>query len=409
MTGLKRNRLHLGDLDRFLCPVVGTCLTLKETQKIARHFQYVGDATAYKLHIWIIEACRKLPAVAKYVQKFLDRKYRLALNRTDAYAGRELDRVWQEALKEGQIAGAFYAIITRADAPDAVHNQVFGDIHMMSHLQGAETRAELKELVQLRKTHEALQDRLKLLSGQVVALKKEREEFKRGLSQKEAELAELRRKIVPLEQELISRREGRELNKLKAENRELAARLNQEQRTREKLEMRITKETVRQIPGMYLSPAAQDPAPETAATPGNACPLANGEKCRRFCNKLILLVGGPDRRESHYRRLVEQDFGGIFLRHDGDCRNGQARLVNLVRQAEVVICPISCTSHQAYHCAKKWCKKLNKPCLLMHNTGVGALTRTLMELAHPAGSCEGVEILEGWPQERPWRTEKQPG
>jgi hypothetical protein len=127
--------------------------------------------------------------------------------------------------------------------------------------------------------------------------------------------------------------------------------------------------------------------------------LAKGEKCRRFCNKLILLVGGPDRRESHYRRLVEQDFGGIFLRHDGDCRNGQARLVNMVRQAEVVICPISCTSHQAYHCVKKWCKKLNKPCVLMHNTGVGALTRTLMELAHPAGSCEGADICEDQHQE----------
>ncbi|MBM4294839.1 MAG: hypothetical protein FJ126_08060 [Deltaproteobacteria bacterium] len=118
MTGLKRNRHNLGDIDRFLCPLMGTCLTLKETQKIARHFQNVGDTSAHKLHVWIIEACRKLPAVAKHVQKFLDRKYRLAINRTEAYAGWELDRVWQEALKEGQIAGAFYAIITRSDASD---------------------------------------------------------------------------------------------------------------------------------------------------------------------------------------------------------------------------------------------------------------------------------------------------
>jgi flagellar biosynthesis GTPase FlhF len=394
MTGLKRNRHNLGEIDRFLCPLVGTCLTLKETQKIARHFKYVGGASAYKLHIWIIEACRKLPAVAKHVQKFLDRKYRLTINRIDAVAGQGLNLVWQEALKEGQIAGAFYAITTRVDTPEDVMQQVFGDIHMMSHLQGAEARAELKEYGQLRQANEALQERVKRLTGQVERVKNAREEFKRQLSGKEAELADLGRKLAQLEENLISLNAGQELQQLRAANLELASRLNQEQRAREKLEMRLMKEAVRQIPGMHQSPAAQDPAPEATDSEGETCPLAKGDKCRRFCNKLILLVGGPERRESHYRRLVEQDFGGIFLRHDGDCRNGQARLVNMVRQAEVVICPISCTSHQAYHCVKKWCKKLNKPCVLMHNTGVGALTRTLMELAYPAGSCEGAEICE---------------
>jgi hypothetical protein len=393
MTGLKKNRHNLGEIDRFLCPLVGTCLTLKETQKIARHFKYVGGTSVYMLHIWIIEACRKLPAVAKYVQKFLDRKYRLTINRIDACAALELNLAWQEALKEGRIAGVFYAITTREDTPKNVLNEVFGDIHMMSHLQGTEARAELKEFGQLRQSNEVLQDRVKRLTGQVEAVKIEREEFKRRLSHKEAELADLGRKFAHLEQELVSLNAGQEIHQLRAANGELTARLSQEQRTREKLEMRLMQETVRQLPCICPVPALDAPL-KASVSPEPTCPLANGEKCRRFCNKLILLVGGPERRESHYRRLVEQDFGGIFLRHDGDCRNGQARLVNMVRQAEVVICPISCTSHQAYHCVKKWCKKLNKPCVLMHNTGVGALTRTLMELAHPAGSFEGVEICE---------------
>ncbi|MBM4294840.1 MAG: hypothetical protein FJ126_08065 [Deltaproteobacteria bacterium] len=86
--------------------------------------------------------------------------------------------------------------------------------------------------MQVRKAPEALQNRLKLVTGQAATVKKDREEFKRRLSQKEAELAELRRKIAPLEQELISLTEGRDLNRLRAENRELAARLDQEQRPR---------------------------------------------------------------------------------------------------------------------------------------------------------------------------------
>lgn len=394
MTGTKRNRLNLGEIDRFLCPVVGTCLSLKETQKIARHFQYTGDASPYKLHAWTIEACRKLSAVGKYVQKFLDRKYRLAINQVDACAGRELDRLWREARQEGRIAGAFYALVTRADTPDVVLNRVFGDIHMMSHLQGAEARAEIKELVLVKQAHGALKERVKALTAQMAAAKAEREECQRVLSQKEAEIGDLKRQVARAAEEFATLSAGRDLDKLRAENRELAARLNQEMRTRKKLEMRLMQETVRQLPGHYLSPATRGGDPQVPAAQEEACPLAPGEKCRHFCNKSILLVGGPDRRESHYRRLVEQDFGGIFLRHDGDCRNGQARLVSLVKQAEIVVCPISCTSHQAYHCAKKWCKKLNKPCVLMHNTGVSALTRTLMDLARPEVSCQEAEIRE---------------
>ena len=235
-----------------------------------------------------------------------------------------------------------------------------------------------------------LRDRVKSLTGQVETLKRELHEYQRGMSAQKVTSAKLERELARVQARLFSGGEDREICDLRAENRKLALHLNREQLSREKLEQRLMQETVRQLPCIRPEAAVPDPPGEAGE---QLCPLAPGKKCHhRLCNKLILLVGGPDRRESHYRRLVEQDFGGVFLRHDGDCRNGQARLVNMVKQAEVVICPISCTSHQAYRCAKKWCKRLNKPCLLMHNTGVGALTRTLMELAHPEGSGAGAEV-----------------
>jgi hypothetical protein len=91
-------------------------------------------------------------------------------------------------------------------------------------------------------------------------------------------------------------------------------------------------------------------------------------------------VGGLDRLEPHYRSLVENDFGARFLRHDGDCKNGQARLARLVKRAEAVICPIDCNSHSASLCVKKVCKDLNKPCVLLRNSGLGVLKRTLSRL-----------------------------
>jgi dethiobiotin synthetase len=52
----------------------------------------------------------------------------------------------------------------------------------------------------------------------------------------------------------------------------------------------------------------------------------------------------------------------------------------MVKRAEAVICPINCNSHRACLCVKKLCKELNKPCVLMRNSGLGSLKRTLLEL-----------------------------
>ncbi|MFZ5452876.1 MAG: DUF2325 domain-containing protein [Thermodesulfobacteriota bacterium] len=378
----KRIRQPLISLGQFLCSIMGTCLTLKETQKIARHFRYTGDPSAYQIHTWLVEACSKMPAVAKHVQKYLTNKYRLAMNRVDAYEPGELGRAWEAALQEGETAGAYWSIITRADTPREVLVQVFGDVHMMSHLQGAETREELKELEPLRRENADLERSLKRLSAQAQAARREREELQRRLAGKEAEALDLKRQLTALEQQLAVLGPGQELARLKKENRVLAASLAREEKARERLELRLFRETVRLLPGITLPPLMQDTESEEAAAPeAEDCPLAPGEKCPRFCNKFILFVGGIDRLEPHYRGLVEQDFGAKFMRHDGDCRQGQARLVQMVKRAEAVICPLSCNSHQASLCVKKICKNLNKPCVLLRNAGLGSLKRTLSQLA----------------------------
>lgn len=378
----KRIRQPLNTLEQFLCSIVGTCLTLKETQKIARHFRYIGDPSAYQIHTWLVQACSKMPAVAKHVQKYLTNKYRLAMNRMDAYEPEELGRAWKAALQEGETAGAYWSIITRADTPGELLVQVFGDVHMMSHLQGAEVRDELKELEPLHRENARLKAQVQRSSGQAQAARREREELKRRLAGKEAEALDLKRQLTVLEQHLACLSAGQELAKLKKENRVLAAKLAREEKARERLELRLFRETVRLLPGITLPPQLQDTESDEAAAPEEEdCPLAPGEKCPRFCNKFILFVGGLDRLEPHYRGLVEQDFGARFMRHDGDCRQGQARLVQMVKRAEAVICPLSCNSHQASLCVKKICKNLNKPCVLLRNAGLGSLKRTLSRLA----------------------------
>ncbi|RJR33564.1 MAG: DUF2325 domain-containing protein [Deltaproteobacteria bacterium] len=391
----KRIRHPLSSLVQMHCSIVGTCLTLKETQKIARHFRYPDDLAPYQLHTWLVEACSKLPLVAKHVQKHLCQKYRLAMNRIDAFASEELGRAWKDALRQGETAGTYWAIITRLDTPADVLARIFGDVHMMSHLQGAETRDELKELEPLRRDNEALKEQVQRLSGQVEAVRKEREELKRLLAGKEAETLDLKRKLAGSEERLAALAAGRDLERLKKENRDLAMKLAQEQKSRERLERRLLQETVRQLPGITLPPKLKHPAAvNSLVSEEEACPLPPGERCPRFNNKFILIVGGLDRLEPHYRSLVENDFGARFLRHDGDCKNGQARLARMVKRAEAVICPIDCNSHSASLCVKKVCKDLNKPCVLLRNSGLGVLKRTLSRLGEELPTVDEESLVD---------------
>lgn len=368
-------------LPQCICSIIGTCLTLKETEKIARRFGYSGDSSPYPLHSWAVEACQKKPGMAKDTQKFLNGKYRLTMSRIDNYEGEELGRAWNEAVREGRVAGAYWAILTRVDAPHEVISRIFGEVHMMSHLQGAEVRAELQELDPLRQDNHDLQERLNKLSARLEKVNGDREEWRRRLSEQEAELSRIRHKLQQTEKDLLSLAPVGDLERLKAENRALLQQLASEKRLREKLEMRLFKEAVRQLPGAPLALEPKGMVNDTAAPLEDACPLAEGEECPRFCNKSILFVGGLERLEPHYRTLVENVFGARFMRHDGDCHNGQARLIHLVKRAEAVICPLNCTSHSASLCVKKICKDLNKPCVLLRNSGLGTLKRTLARLA----------------------------
>lgn len=390
----KRIRQPLSGLDQFMCSIVGTCLSLKETEKLARRCGYSGDTSPYQLHIWAVEACKKAPEVAKCFQKYLCRKYRLTMNRIDEFGGADLGRAWQEAVREGRVMGAYWAILTRPDAPAEVISQVFAEVHMMSHLQGAEVRDEFKELDSLRRDNCHLREQLNRFPPRLEKVKAEKEELKRRLREKEKEYSLIKAKLQQAGKELSALRQGDGLGKMKKENQVLLRQLDAERRARERLELRLMQDTVRQLPGSCLLPAVNAAEAGPAQSPPEVCPLSEG-KCHRFCDKCILFVGGLDRLEPHYRSLVENDFGGRFIRHDGDCRNGQARLVRLVERAEAVICPINCNSHSASLCVKKVCKDLNKPCVLMRNSGLGALKRTLVRLAAAESAGEGEKAVDG--------------
>jgi len=56
----------------------------------------------------------------------------------------ELLGLWKQALEHGEIAGPYWALLTHPVTDNRLVQEVFGDVHMLSHLVGAANRADIR-------------------------------------------------------------------------------------------------------------------------------------------------------------------------------------------------------------------------------------------------------------------------
>jgi len=363
-----RIRHPLSSLEQFLCPIIGTCLTLEELKKIAMRFGLKEEVTPYALHTSMIQACMELRFLARYIQKYLNKKYWFIMRRIDRFEGEYLSHAWQEAIKDGEIAGSFWAIMTRADAPPSLITQVYGDVHMLSHLHGAERRVEAKEMSGLKNEVSRLKEERDRLFMEIDKVRDERDQAKKVISEMEYEVTKLKGELQFFKERLLYLEEGQELQRLKEENSQLREKLMNEEHLRRGLEKHFAK-----VPEEFKSPVVVKNPPERLPH------FIQKDRRVNLCKRRILYVGGLDRLEQHYRDLVEKEFNGIFEHHNGNYSNGNARLEELIRRAELVLCPVNCNSHNACLCVKKLCKELNKPFIMLQSSGISSLKRAVFQ------------------------------
>lgn len=98
-----------------------------------------------------------------------------------------------------------------------------------------------------------------------------------------------------------------------------------------------------------------------------------------LCKKRVLIVGGIERMEKAYRKLVEEH-GGIFEYHAGHMKSGGKGLENSVQRADFVLCPVNCNSHGACLKVKSLGKKFKKPVHMLSNFSLSAVARTMEQL-----------------------------
>ena len=89
--------------------------------------------------------------------------------------------LWRDARQQGDIPGAYWAALTHPATSDALIREVFGEVHMLSHLVGAANRADIRRLSELEAENAALRDKLA----------RQQDHLRDGIASRDARIREL--------------------------------------------------------------------------------------------------------------------------------------------------------------------------------------------------------------------------
>jgi hypothetical protein len=308
---------------------------------------------------------------AKLLNKALDERHRVSINQFAKVTTEDGVRShWREAVKRGEIPGAYWATLTHPAATRGVIRDAFGEVHMLSHLVGAANRADIRRLCQLEEEIADLRERLErqqtAFRQAVVTRDATIQELRRTLAQQVAAQpavpngydATLRQLIADLERRMAgeARRSSVMAERLTTANALVAE--EQSARVRAEHENEALRHELEAIESaMY--------------TLGDARP-DGGPPCSRLDGITLLYVGG---RPHHIARLRAgtEGAGGTFLHHDGGNEHHLNLLAGLASRADLVVFPVDCISHHAAQVAKQLCRQSGKQFIPLRSASVASL------------------------------------
>lgn len=390
-------RRKLWELDlHWHCAIIGTCISETDLKKLALKCQapeFQGREAAYKRHSFMVGQARYNQGVGRILHKFLERQHSRSVKRfNSAKDDASLIALWQEALDQGDIAGAFWALMTHAHASHSLCAQIYGEVHMLSHRTGANTRMESEKLNQAHK-------QMALLKQEIDTMRKNHRKAinKRdhviGQVKQERDAAQIKAaRCDELEARLLAEQQGQSRQELEDRCHRLTQRVIQESERADlyqrnyREEADAHKDTSRErnrIRDQLIALEAEMKVLEqqTLEMGAGACMKAQGcAGAPDLCGRCIAYIGGQTKQAAFFRNFVEQK-NGQFIHHDGGLHDGQARLMSILAQADAVMFPVTCISHEATREIKRICQQQHKPFIPLRTQGLGAFTRGLEDLS----------------------------
>ena len=361
----------------YLCPLVGTCLSMPALRRLARRVGLEGASrmSDYELHHAGVHLAAERNAFSRLAHKDLDARFAAAVERfAQADDEAALADLWKRALENGDVAGALWALMTHPLAPAPLLQLASQDVHMLSHQVGASSRADLARLAALEEQNRVLRERVEDQHARSTV----------QLAAKEARIAALERSLAEAAGTQLrlqdAERELRRVREASAPDERLARRLAQSEARCARLELALA-EMRQHIEGEH------ERAPAAEAVESMESASAN------LAGRRVLYVGGRTGLVERYRWLVERH-GAELLHHDGGLEESLHRLQPLLAAADLVVCAAGEASHAAYYIVKRFCKQSGKPCALLRRASLASLANALRALAGvPSLMASGDTLL----------------
>jgi hypothetical protein len=398
-TPIRRKKLWQLDA-HFHCSVIGTCVSLDELRRICQKIKIKLDSNVgnYELHRGFVSLADEPCDATRLLHKHLDRKYKRSIETVAKFSSEDAFRdFWTASLKIGQVAGPYWALVTHPQVPNDLLQYIYGDVHMLSHLSGASVRVDMQKLSRLQQRNRDLEKQLtetkatnhqqltKHLKTQV-ALKTQLAQAKTTQSAlKDAHLQLDSLKNDPLANRLQAKLDTLSDELIEAKKRaHRAETVIEEWRQSADSAQNHTNELANQLTETCQERDALEKMLNRLSNldPGESCPAQENNLCSgtSLCGRCILYVGGRYSQCSQFRTLVERQ-NGRFLHHDGGREDSRQRLGTILSQADAVLCPLDCVSHDAVNRVKRFCENYAKPLVLLPHASLSAFARGLETLA----------------------------
>ncbi len=363
------------------CSIVGTCLSTSDLRQILVKAKVVLDgASEHDLHRQGVALAGQHDGLGKLLHKALDRLHRTAVSRFDEAATvDEVRTLWRQAVGQGDIPGGYWAAMTHPATNDALVREVFGEVHMLSHLVGAANRADIRRLSALEAENALLRDKLA----------RQQDHLRDDITRRDTKIRELgnalARRIAEQPAEVGAESDAAALTDLVAS---LEQRLRRETNRRSALEDRLARTNEElgreraERSGLERSEAAlREELGAVEASFGSlpqAEPADQSTAPASLSDVTLLYVGG--RTVGHLRALSER-LGAAFLYHDGGVEDRSGLLGGLVSRADIVLFPVDCISHEAVTNLKRLCRQMAKPFMPLRSSGMGSFAAALPHLS----------------------------
>jgi hypothetical protein len=362
-----KSRRKLWEIPSHLhCSVIGTCLSMDDLRKLTRKggMRISGDATDYCVHSYFVREAGSDSKLTRLLHKMLDDKHAVDIRRFSAVAAdaTAIEALWEKALENGRVAGAYWAVLSLRCAPSELVTSVYGQVHMLSHVLGGYNRNAIQRLAAAEKqVTDLTRQRDAALSAK---LELERAKEKR-ICDLEVELCRLRASGNGKVNGTVTTADPRAMVTLKARLSRAEQRIRAERERRRVAEARLERLELLDTQGSadQAIAAVETPAPSRQPTVDVA-------------GQCVLYVGGRQALMPHIRSAIERRQGRL-LHHDGGLEQAPKMLETLVIQADMVFCPLDCVSHSACLRVKRLCQRLDKPFLPLRSSGASSLVRVL--------------------------------